>query len=513
MAVSGGDRLVALPQLAALAALVVGVVGCARRIGLSQRAAVSGGLVFATLPIVAVQAPTTYNDLVVASFLVAFGYAALRSLAPDLLTASLALGLALTTKLTAIVALPAIAVVALVGCPRGRRARLAGAALVGVLLGSPWYLLNLAKTGHADGALTSATAQTQELSLAAIAPTLRRHLYSFVDFSGARGIPLGILFGTIAVATVVAGVAWGVAQGRRRRGVVIGGLAALVVLSPLLAVPLGRLGLRAWYKLWLVLDRREIAVSDDSWQLQVASDAALSWFGPVATILLVAGTAIVVREVVRRRLPAVAAVLALSPFLFVVGFAILVPWDPWRGRFVVFSVAFAAATWGAALRYRPLVWGVTALAVVTLPLTLLGMYTKPAGLPLLEGTDGRQPSVWTAGRDDILAYLAQRTDVGGAIDAVEAAGSATVAAAVRENDFLYPLFGDRLQRTIRLVPHLGGTVPPDATWLVAAPGASITRCGSWERVFSQTGWIVERRLDDTGAPCVRLTTVRELDEP
>ena len=44
MALSGGDRLVALPQLSAASALVVGVVGIAGRIGLSARSALLGGL-------------------------------------------------------------------------------------------------------------------------------------------------------------------------------------------------------------------------------------------------------------------------------------------------------------------------------------------------------------------------------------------------------------------------------------------------------------------------------------
>jgi hypothetical protein len=507
MAASGGDRLVALPQLSALVVLVLGVAGIARRIGLSPRAAVFGALIFATLPIVAVQAPTTYNDLVVASFLVAFGYAALRARGPDLLIASASLALALTTKLTTVVALPVIALVALAACPRGRRLRLAGASLVGLLLGSPWYVVNLAHTGHADGALASATAQTQDFSLIAIAPTIRRHLFSLIDFSGARGIPTGILFDVVAAVTIVIGVAWGVRRRTPRRGVRVGATAALVVLSPLVVALGARLAIHAWYKLWLILDRRDIAVSDDSWQIQVASDAALSWFGPVATVLLIGATFVVLRDVRRRRLPLVAGVLAIAPLLFIVALSILVPWDPWRGRFVVFAVAFAAATWGATLRYRPLVWGATALAVVTLPLSLLGMYTKPAGLPLLEGTDGRQPSVWTASQSDLLAYLAQRTDVGAAIEAADAAGSATLAAAVRDNEFLYPFFGNRLERTVRLVDHVGGVVPGDATWLVAAPGASITRCGSWKRVFSKTGWIVERRVDNTTQPCLRVTTV------
>ena len=106
MALSGGDRLVALPQLAAASALVVGVVGIAGRIGLSARSALLGGLLFASLPLVAVQASTTYNDLVVASFLVIAAYASIGRARSELVLLALAIGLALTTKFTGILALP-----------------------------------------------------------------------------------------------------------------------------------------------------------------------------------------------------------------------------------------------------------------------------------------------------------------------------------------------------------------------------------------------------------------------
>ena len=190
MALSGGDRLVALPQLAAASALVVGVVGIAGRIGLSARSALLGGLLFASLPLVAVQAPTAYNDLVVASFLVIAAYASIGRGRSELVLLALAIALALTTKFTGILALPVLALVAAVANPIRRWPALAGAGLAGIALGSPWYIVNRVETGHFDGALTNATAQVQERTLIAIAPTIRRELYSFVDFSGTRGIDL-----------------------------------------------------------------------------------------------------------------------------------------------------------------------------------------------------------------------------------------------------------------------------------------------------------------------------------
>ena len=516
MALSGGDRLVALPQLAAASALVVGVVGIAGRIGLSARSALVGGLLFASLPLVAVQAPTAYNDLVVASFLVIAAYASIGRGRSDLVLLTLAIALALTTKFTGILALPVLALVAAAANPIRRWPALTGAGLAGIALGSPWYIVNRVETGQFDGALTDATAQVQERTLIAIAPTIRRELYSFVDFSGTRGIDLyrasspftsfEEIFGLLALLALVVGAAWGIGAGRTRRGLVLGAGAAMVIVLPAALVVIGDQFLRGWHGFWLVVDRRDIAEADSSWQWQISSDPALSWFGPLAASLLIVGTAIVAHETCRRRVAPVAVVLAAAPLLFVAVFAVLVPWDPWRGRFLVFSIALAAATWGAIERFRPALWGAVVLAVFTLPLALLAMSTKPVASWARETATASPPFVWTTSRSDMLAYLAANGDLTGAIAAVERAGSSTVAAALRENDFIYPYFGARRERTVRLVEHQGGQVPPAATWLVAAPGASIERCGRWQREYDRGGWVVERRLDSSPSPCVGLQT-------
>ena len=114
-------------------------------------------------------------------------YASLGRARSELVLLALAIGLALTTKFTGILALPVLALVAAVGNPIRRWPALAGVGLAGIVLGAPWYIVNRLETGHFDGALTSATAQVQERTLIAIAPTIRRELYSLVDFSGHAG--------------------------------------------------------------------------------------------------------------------------------------------------------------------------------------------------------------------------------------------------------------------------------------------------------------------------------------
>ena len=289
MLLSGGDRFAALPQVLALGALLVAIAGIARRLGATHRQALLSSLVFAGLPLVAIQAPTSYNDLVVGSFLVICGFALVGRARLDLVLLALSLGMALTTKLTTLITLPLLALVALVGSPRRRYPALAGAGIAGLLLGAPWYLVNLIETGDADGGLAEHTDQKQELTLLAVMPTIRRYLFSFVDFSGSRDIGVFTLYGGVAIAVLAIGLVVGLARGRVRDTVLVAIGAAAVIVLPLALIELGRGALRGWFKFWLVLGREDIARADASWQLQVGSDAALSWYGPVAAALLVVG--------------------------------------------------------------------------------------------------------------------------------------------------------------------------------------------------------------------------------
>jgi hypothetical protein len=494
---SGGDRYVALPQLVGLAILLVAIVGIGRRIGLTRGQSLFGALLFASLPVVAIQASTTYNDLVVAAFLVVCAYGLLGRTRLDLILVALSLGLAFTTKLTAVIALPVLAAVALAAQPRSRLLEVGKAGLAGLALGAPWYVVNAVETGRLDGGLASATGQEQPLSLLAIAPSIRHYLYAFVDFSGSQDIGVFSLYGAVAVLVAVVGTVAGLCTGGARRAALVALGAAAVVALPLALVLVGRAGLHAWFKLWLLLGRRDVAEAGGSWQLQVGSDVALSWYGPAAAALLVAGTALVVWGVRRRLLPRAATLLALAPVLFVVVLAVLVPLDAWRGRFAAFAVALAAATWGITLSRRPVAWGVVALAAVAMPLSLLAMYTKPSSAPFVHGDAGR--SVWGDSADEIFAdVFREQAATMRVAQLLRAERRATLAIAARENDFLYLFFERSHGRRVRLVPANGGRVPDDVTWLVLPPGSQVVRCGRWTRVSDIERWLVERRDGDDG---------------
>ena len=141
MVLSDGDLYVGLVQLIALAGASGAIVGIARRLGLSRRAALFGALAFATFTVVALQAPTALNDLVVASLLVVCAYFALGSSRVELGLAATALALGLGAKGMVIYALPVLAAFVLASQPRSRWWSLAGAAAAGLAAGSFWFVL------------------------------------------------------------------------------------------------------------------------------------------------------------------------------------------------------------------------------------------------------------------------------------------------------------------------------------------------------------------------------------
>ena len=178
------ERFAALPQFVALWASLLAVVPIARRLGLPRAASAFGGLVFATLPVVLLHGAAVLNDLVVASFLlVAAGFLAGRSRA-ELIVGSVALGLALSTKFSAALSLPVLVAAVLALAPARRRAASLVACGGGVLLGAPWYVINLAETGSLDGGLGDTTGQAADHSVRGVLGTLRALVFDVVDTTG-----------------------------------------------------------------------------------------------------------------------------------------------------------------------------------------------------------------------------------------------------------------------------------------------------------------------------------------
>jgi hypothetical protein len=494
---SGSDRYVVLPQLFAYVALALGIAGIARRAGFERAEAVFGALVFAALPIVVIQASGALNDLVVASFLTVATFFALGRERRSLVLFAVALGLALGTKVTAVIALPTLIVVALVARPRRDWPALLVAGAGGVLAGCAWYVLNLVETGALDGGLGEVADQRVELSAPVIAVNGLRYGLDLLDLSGALP-PMSWLFLLAgACLAVLSAVSW---RHSRRRAASFAGAAALTV--SVLAIPaLASLGRELVFRFWAAAGRPPTPPFERGWGLNRTADPTDSWFGPLGLPLLVLGAIVVLTLWIRRRATLTALVLALAPWGLLASLAALVVWDPWRGRFLAFGVALAAATWGVLLRWSVAATAVPVIAIAGLALSLVNYHGKPSGLGAVFEVQSPYgvpiDSIWGFDRVEIQTMTRQDRDEEAVLGFVEGhvASDARVAIVPRENDFLYPYFGPRFTRTVALVRPLG-LVPEDSDWLVLSPAALARRCAdAWRRACAlESGWRVERRV-------------------
>ena len=497
MLLSGNDRYVALPQLAAYGVLVLAVVGLARRVGFGTTEAIFGGLVFATLPVVVVQASGALNDLVVASFLAAAALFALRPGSLSLLFVAFTVGLALGTKFTAALALPALIVVAALGRPRQPWLSLAAAGFAGIALGSGWYLLNLAETGELDGGLAEAADQRVELSLPAITTEAMRLTLDLVDMSGAPRPHSTLYFASAGVIALL-----GLWTARRSIGQGMGFAAASIVVACIYFVPrLVAEGQDLVIRAWSALGHPDTAPFEAAWDLNEEADPVLSWYGPLGALLLCLGTVAVVVLWRREKLPRVVLGFVLAPWMLLLTLSLTVVWDPFRGRFLVFGVALAAATWGALARWPAVAGAVAAVGVTSLALALANYQGRPSGLadvwPRDEPPVVSVSSIWAASRPEAQARLRPQEGEEIVYDyfAKTVPDDAAVAVVARENEYLSPYFGSRLSRNVALVSE-GDAAPEPAEWLVIPPASNARRCRiAWTRELAlESGWRIERRI-------------------
>ena len=165
MLTSHSVRFVGLVQFTALLVTIAAIYGIGRRLGLRDSLAAFGALLYPTLPVIALQAPSALNDIVVAAFIALAVYFALGRTNGDAVNLVVAAGLLAGVKVTSILALPLIlGVPALVHRGR-RRLVLLGGVGAAWLAGSWWYAFNVSagsgvlgedgsSAGATDGPLT-----------------------------------------------------------------------------------------------------------------------------------------------------------------------------------------------------------------------------------------------------------------------------------------------------------------------------------------------------------------------
>jgi hypothetical protein len=246
MVLSGSDRYVALPQLGTYLALVLCVAALGRRVDLDAAGALFGALAFGTLSIVVVQASSALNDLVVASFLAIAVLFALRAERTSLALVALAIGLAVGTKFTALVALPTLALVVTVARPVRSWIPIALAGLGGLVLGSAWYVTNIVETGTLDGGLSDWGDQRLEFSASTWLTNSMQWALDTIDMSGAFPPHSDVFLAAAGLLAVLALV-----RIRTPRRAWLGlFVAALVTVGVLLLPPLSDLGDRVLGAAW-----------------------------------------------------------------------------------------------------------------------------------------------------------------------------------------------------------------------------------------------------------------------
>jgi hypothetical protein len=486
MVLGGADRYVGLVQASAYVALVVGVVGVSRGLGLGRREAVFGALLVATLPVIALQASTAQNDLLVASFLVAAAVLLLARGRGTALLAGGATALALGTKLTAVIGIPVLLVIAVAAAPHARRGPRLAAVLAGSAAGAYWYVVNWRHTGSWDGGFPDE--QAERGALAAVARGLRSTI-QLVELPGAVGRDRWLY--VVTAACVLVGLAL-VGRRRGRSAVATAVVAAAIVVLPVLVPDARRYLDQAYLDLWRAVGRDDLAVSPGRDFVLAASN--VTWYGPLGAMFVVVGIVVAVVAARRGWIARLGVILVLAPLYWIGMLSALLFYQDAAGRFLMAPMALAGATWGVVLRWRALAWGAAGIAVTAAVLAVLHDSKRPSGVALLERP--APAGYWSEPRwraqggelhiPDLVRFVDERVPAG-----------ARIALGITASDAGYPFFGRDLDRRLDLLTA-GATDAQHATWAFVSPSARSVRkaalCARWHRLDAEPSrWWVYRR--------------------
>lgn len=496
MITSGSGRFAPLVQLTAAIATSFALYGIGRRIGLDTRAALFGAFLFLTLPAVALQSSTGLNDIVVASFVGCSAFFLLGSTPGNLVPTALAVALLVGTKITCILALPALVLIAM-ATRRQKRILTLSALAIGIVVGAYWYFVNLAKAGDpAGGNETSGLSGDRAGfdAIASIGRVLRLGLAA-IESPGAIGLDRLLYVAAAALLVIVAFKTSGSSRQRATRAAI----AAAGTLIPLSFAPIERLLLRGDQKLFFELGRPDVGYLDSARSITKASPL-FSWYGPLGVLLTGLSCALVFRAIRRKELPWITSAFAAAPALWVVLLGILVPYYEWNGRHAMGGFALAAATWGVALRTPPLAWASAAVALLTSALAFVHLHDRPSGLRLLE--PATEHSVWTE-----PSWVVQATDhphLRVLLRFVDNQVPSNATLALEPNVYPggthtggelppFPFFGSHLSRRIVFADSPESAREARAQWAILRDDG-IGRCVSgWQGVLRYDVWIVLRR--------------------
>ena len=200
----------------------------------------------------------------------------------------------------------------------------------------------------------------------------------------------------------------------------------------------------------------------------------------------------------RGSLDRLAVLFAAAPLYWLVAFGSALYYQDFAGRFFMYPVALAAATWGIVLRSRPVAWGVVSIALTALALALVNDAKRPSGLRILEPDPPSSYFVDAALEGPGRRGSRRRAD---AVHRRPLADRRGGGAGDHPSDPGYLFYGRGLDRRITLIDGVTED-EPSASWAFVSPGfGRVGLCeAAWEQLPERPqGWRVYRRTP--GATC------------
>ena len=443
-------RFAGLVQFVSLLAACVGIFGIARRLALDRSHALYGALLFPTASIVLLQAPTALNDIVVAAFVVIATYFLLGETRLELGLGGLAVACLAITKITVAIAIPGVllAVVAIRGLRRSvAQAVIVAACTLPTLL---WAALGPKTHGSRSvGGVDTELSQSPVPRQIAFFGRLWRMTSEALELPGGAHRDMLVY----AAAALVTGLVLAAARPAGRRARV---LVPLAVAATMLFAPFAGFTWRVHRKFWDLVGVDRLELLDVSRPLG-RTDTAYTWYGPVAVVLVVAATIVLVRKRSTRRL----AVVAAAPLIWMAALALIMRFAPTSGRYVMGAVGLSAATWGVVLSRRAVAMWAVPVAGATALLAIVHFGERPLGIRLFEET--QLQSVWTRPYDEGIGFQRGAPEILRFTDRMVP----TDARLGLSNEVLStPFFGRGLTRTILPVDTLAEADRAGVDWAI-----------------------------------------------
>jgi Glycosyltransferase family 87 len=460
VAVAQDPRPYAIPQFLAGCAFIASAGVSSRALGLSREASAFAMLLAATVPMVVMQATTAQNDLVAAALVGSAAALIIRGGSRPLIVAGIAVGVGAGVKLTVLLAVPVLALLALTWGWRALRAFGIATAVSLAALGTAGIWRNAQHTGHLLGDGGGRVEHESDGALGSALVTSYRIGYRLLDLSGLNDLYLVVT----AAGIVTAGAVY---VTLRRRGVPAcnavrkGLLIALPLLSAVVFAAIAS-WLKAFAELTNINMNPEGATSSTfRWGLHTIADEDLSYLGFLGGWLALSSLIVVALGVAGRVAPRT-TLLGLAIPLFVVFLALHSTYNAWLGRFLLVPLAIAVPLLAYAWE-QPFRTTLAAVAVLTLVGTSVDNNRKPF--------DSRP---WNGGRNNALRHSFEpRVAASTAALDGRLKGTTCVVAVVGGDDPSYLLFGPHLER--RVTYARGSKAALDRTApIVLGPGADST---------------------------------------